>query len=101
MLEFGKIYIMNLFCNTKDEGATPYTEIILEQPEHEYEHGMEEGRLIPICSTLGKGQSLEPYINELINCIERHEADVNLNSEQKSIISAYMNACTDDELPFN
>lgn len=101
MLEFGKIYIMNLFCKTKDEGATPYTEIILEQPEQEYEHGIEEGRLIPICSTLGKGQSLEPYINELINCIERHEADVNLNSEQKSIISAYMNACTDDELPFN
>lgn len=101
MLEFGKIYIMNLFCKTKDEGATPYTEIILEQPEQVYEHGMEEGRLIPICSTLGKGQSLEPYINELINCIERHEADVNLNNEQKSIISAYMNACTDDELPFN
>lgn len=101
MLEFGKIYIMNLFCNTKDEGATPYTEVILEQPEQEYEHGIEDGRLIPICSTLGKGQSLEPYINELINCIEKHEADVNLNSEQKSIISAYMNACTDDELPFN
>lgn len=101
MPQFGKIYIMNLFCDTKDEGAMPYTEIILEQPKQEFEHGIEEGRLIPICSTLGKGQSLESYINELVNCVERYEADINLNSKQKGIISAYLNACTTDKLPFN
>lgn len=98
---FGKIYIMNLIRDAKEEGTAPYTDVVMEQAEQEHGHGMEGGRLIPICSTLGKGQRLEPYINELINCIKKYEADVTLNSEQKSIISAYMNACRNDELPYN
>lgn len=96
---FGMVYIMELFYNSKDEGAVPYTEIVM------IEYGDEDAgygdATTPICATLGKSQELRPSINELITCIKRHEADVQLNQQQKGVISRFLKFGEEEELPFN
>lgn len=95
----GKIFIMELFYNSRDEGAVPFTEIVMLEYGDEDECRGDE--IVPICSTLGRSQELMPSINELLTCIKRHEADVPLDQRQKSAISRYLNYGADDELPFN
>lgn len=95
----GKVYIMELFYNSREEGAVPFTEIVM------IEYGDEDAgygdATTPICATLGKSQELQPSINDLMNCIQRHEADVPLSQQQKSAMSRYLNFGVEEELPFN
>lgn len=89
----GVILLFKLKTSRNDGSETVYEMYAIED-------SLEED-IIPLCSTLQNEGAIAPSILDLYNCIDRHERDMKVSEEARSLINRYMNLREQEELPFN
>lgn len=89
----GVVLLLKLDAENSEANKTAYELYAIEESSEE--------QVIPICSTLQNDGAISPAILDLFNCIERHERDVKVSEEARSIIDRYLCRREPEELPFS